>query len=167
MKKFRITKYNPSFRNEKGEYTHDEWTSFWDVGKKFYNGVLEKEVYYEVESKYLQAIKYILDDNNISSMRIVQLEKYNNKNLDLSLSNDEESFKMGLKIGSLIGHDYIEILCKMILRELLWAKLETIDGVLTIEFGYDYYMYVHCEKIEEYTKGKILLLGLFIEEFNE
>lgn len=35
MQYFRITKYNPQFRNKQGEYKNEEWTSVYDIGKKF------------------------------------------------------------------------------------------------------------------------------------
>ncbi len=31
---WRVTKYNPTFRDENGTYIKDEWTSFSDIGKK-------------------------------------------------------------------------------------------------------------------------------------
>jgi hypothetical protein len=33
MYQYRITKYNPVFRDEKGRCTSEEWTSFGDVGE--------------------------------------------------------------------------------------------------------------------------------------
>ena len=34
MKKYRITKYNPIYRDDEGKYLIDEWTSYTDIGKK-------------------------------------------------------------------------------------------------------------------------------------
>ena len=164
MKKYRITKYNPAFRNENGEYMIDEWTSIWDIGKRFYNGVLDNETYYETEIKYLQALKYVLDDNSVLSMRVSQLEKYNDEFCEIHLSSDEQKLKNNIKVGSLLDCKHIEVLSRMILREILWGKLESVDGLVTVEFGYDYYMYVICKELSEYTKRKIFMLGLFVEE---
>ena len=163
MKKFRITKYNPSFRNERGDYILDEWTSISDIGKKFHNGVLGEKEYYETEDKYIQAINYILDEKNVIQMRVVHLEKYDN-NLSVELSSHERTVKDGLNNDSIVGRDEIEILSKMILRELLWASIQSIDALTIIEFGYDYYMYVISEGISENTKKRIRDSGLFIEE---
>ena len=33
---YRITKYNPEFRDEEGRYILDEWTSVTDIGKEFH-----------------------------------------------------------------------------------------------------------------------------------
>lgn len=163
MKKFRITKYNPDFRNENGEYMLDEWTSFSDIGKKFHDDVFVEQEYYETEANYIQAINYILDEKNVFQMRVIQLEKYDN-NFDISLSSSEQKVKEGLKNNSIVGREEIDILSKMILRELLWATLQSFDGLMTVEFGYDYYMYVICEVISENSKKKIRDKGLFVEE---
>ena len=162
MKKFRITKYNPSFRNERGEYILDEWTSFSDIGKKFHNGVLGEKEYYETEDKYIQAINYILDEKNVFQMRVVQLEKYDNE-LSIPLSSYDRIVKDGLNTNSIVGRAEIEILSKMILRELLWASIQSIDALTIIEFGYDYYMYIRCNEISSSIKQMIFDLGLYIE----
>ncbi len=33
MKRYRISKYNPTFRTEEGIYEKEEWTSYYDIGK--------------------------------------------------------------------------------------------------------------------------------------
>lgn len=163
MKKFRITKYNPSFRNERGEYILDEWTSFYDIGKKFYDGILTEQAYFEKEHAYIQAIELLLRDNDLRLMHIVQLEKNIPEDLYKSLTNNEKKFIENIEVGMSIIHNDIKSLCKMILRELVWAKLESPNGLLAIEFGYDYYMYVICNEIDEKTKENILRSGLFVE----
>lgn len=166
MKKFRITKYNPSFRNERGEYILNEWTSYHDIGEKFYNGILTKTNYLKIENAYIRAIEFLMSDNDLRLMRIIQLEKNLHHDIYELVSSNEKKLIENMKNGMLIGLNDIKKVCKMILREFVWASLESVDKLLTIEFGYDYYMYVLCERISERTKKEIFEIGLFIEEMN-
>ena len=164
MKRFRITKYNPAFRNESGEYLLNEWTSIYDIGKPFHEGILKKAEYMEKEESYLRTIMLLLIDNNIHQMQIVQLEKYIDENFFHSISEEEQILIHNIEVNMFLTIDKIMSLCKMILRELIWAKFETLHREFMLEFGYDYYMYVSCEKISDERKKDILKLGLFVEE---
>ena len=164
MKKFRITKYNPLFRNEFGEYIRDEWTSIYDIGKKFHDEILTEALYVEKENAYIQTIELLLANNSLRLMKVVKLEKNLHRDIYDSLSDDEKRFIENIEEGLLITIDKIKLLSKMILRELIWAKLESIDGNFAIEFGYDYYMYVSCKRIDEKTKRNIHQKGLFVEK---
>lgn len=73
MHKYRISKYNPEFRNDKGIYLKDDWTSYCDIGK-IYEKVFTKEDYLNVESKYCDVISEILGQNKIEEMMLQDLE---------------------------------------------------------------------------------------------
>jgi len=53
--------------------------------------------------------------------------------------------------------------CRLVLREILWCKLESTNGFY-IHFGYDYYMYVgspvSSQRAIDYGKQN----GLYVEE---
>jgi hypothetical protein len=53
---------------------------------------------------------------------------------------------------------------RLVLRELIWCKLEANAG-LYFHFGWDYYMY--CVGVELTTENcnAITAIGLFVEEF--
>jgi len=75
MKQYKVTKYNPANRNEKGYYMLDEWTDFSDVGKQF-NGIeLTMEEYLKVESAYTIVAISILKKCDINSLTVKKLEK--------------------------------------------------------------------------------------------
>jgi hypothetical protein len=41
MNEYRITKYNPIFRNNIGYYQRDEWTEYSDIERReFFDGIL-------------------------------------------------------------------------------------------------------------------------------
>lgn len=58
MKCWRITKYNPKFRNELGHYQKKEWTSVSDIGKIFEGKQLTVEEYLNTENLYINSIDY-------------------------------------------------------------------------------------------------------------
>ena len=50
-----ITKYNPSFRNEKGHYMKDDWIGFGQIGGVYEGELLTLDSYLQIESKYIKA----------------------------------------------------------------------------------------------------------------
>jgi hypothetical protein len=49
MISWRVTKYKPDFRDERGAYLRDEWTSLSEVGKSFGGVKLTFEEYRKIE----------------------------------------------------------------------------------------------------------------------
>jgi hypothetical protein len=59
---WRVTKYDPALRDQRGRYLHDTWTSIADIGT-FYNGEqLTIEAYDRVEASYLRAARAFADE---------------------------------------------------------------------------------------------------------
>ena len=53
---YRITKYNPKYRNSSGAYLKDGWTSISDIGT-IYNGKKSTlKEYFKIEEAYVKAI---------------------------------------------------------------------------------------------------------------
>ncbi len=73
---WRITKYNPNFRDENGSYTKDEWTSLYDVGKKYNDKVFTIEEYLETEEKYINSILKIMTFAKIPYLQVRNLYKW-------------------------------------------------------------------------------------------
>lgn len=162
MNYYRITKYNPEFRDKEGHYTKNDWTSISDIGQSFADGVLTVEKYKQTEDAYVETIKVILTEKGISKMTICGLEK-NDVGEEDFFSPEERSFFSRIENNFRIEIHEIELMIRLALREMVWCSLLTNEGNVRIEFGYDYYMYVRCNKIEERTKQRILDNGLFVE----
>ena len=150
MNEYRVTKYNPAFRDPGGAYTRDEWTSVKDVGRSFAGGVLTREEYERVENAYVGAALAFLDEAGLTSLRVEGLE--NTRGEWLVFRND--SILPLTQVGDVI---------RRVLREEFWCRLEGVDGF--VHFGWDYYMYIGvahpCPKARERT----VELGLYVEEF--
>ncbi|MCB9174388.1 MAG: hypothetical protein H6589_07250 [Flavobacteriales bacterium] len=170
MATHRITKYNPANRNSLGHYLIDsEWTSISDIGKPEYN-LPTFEEYYLTENSYCQAVKAILDLNNVVELEVVSLEanlskseftelevKGYLKNMNISLDYINKTFKNGIKLN----WSDIEVAIRLILREIIWCELKS--PIVSLNFGYDYYMYVDSKLLDTKTIEKISEMKMFID----
>ena len=142
---YRVTKYNPEFRDSTGKYlVSDEWTSFFDIGKS-----VSIEDYECTEKAYIDTAIEVLQETNCIGLNVVSLEKNAPEK-----EAEEEDF---LKLNALKN------IFQSVLREEIWCKFENESHY--VHFGYDYYMYIgtpdECINAREQAK----LRGLYVEEF--
>jgi hypothetical protein len=171
MIKYRITKYNPIFRDRDGRYTKSEWTSYSDIGKYYDDQRLEITDYLAIEQKYIDALFFILQEKKISSLKVIKLEKRRTldqiekfmQSKNLSISDNGKSIFSSIQNGDLIDVNNIPCLIQLLLRECLWCRLMSPSNSLTVEFGYDYYMYVICDGMNVELTNKIQDTDMFIE----
>jgi hypothetical protein len=148
---YRVTKYNPAFRDRSGAYTKlDEWTMFGEIGQTFSGVVLTSQEYERVEEAYIQSALSFLRESGLFSMRVAGLE--NHRKWPLDFQND-----------SVLPLDRIGEIIRLILREKFWCRLEGSDGFL--HFGWDYYMYVGVPHPCPTARARAAELGLYVEEF--
>ena len=149
MHRYRVTKYDPAFRNEAGAYTKDEWTRFRDIGNAVGGITLTEAEYLRVESSYIEAAIAFLTEDRSPELEVVGLEV----RTDLPTVPPEGSFVAWSEFGSV---------CRSVLREKFWCMLQGEERY--VHFGWDFYMYVGvvnpCEKAIERARG----LGLYVEE---
>ena len=150
MFQYRVTKYNPTFRDVSGVYTRNEWTAFCDIGKSFNEVILTNAEYQRVESAYVSTVVAFLQESNVLSLVVCGLENYG-------------GIVLGFSDGSSLSLKQIEVTLPRILREEFWCKLKASQSFVHV--GYDYYMYlgvpVVCPKAEQLAAS----LGLFVELF--
>ncbi len=168
MFSWRITKYNPAYREKNNRYTKCEWTSISDIGKVFNGKELDIRDYLAVEDLYTQAVITFMDCLAITSLRVKNLEKKrNNPELDRTpnlYSQEMGRFYHSLQDNIRLNKREIQYLCRCALREQLWCKLEK-ENTMFVHFGYDYYMYIGSnDKCEEAIRT-ITNMGLFVEKF--
>ena len=170
MTNYSITKYNPEKRNAQGHYLdHSEWTSIGDIGKPEYNN-LDYAAYEKTETAYVDAIKIILNDINVTCLKVESLELHMSKEefekeeatgklKNIHVDFDKEILK--LKNGFELDFESIEKIIRLILREMIWMVL--VNENIKIRFGHDYYMYVSTVNLKPSTISKIENNGLFVE----
>ncbi|WP_303031591.1 hypothetical protein [uncultured Duncaniella sp.] len=141
-----IVKYQPSLYDGNGCYVGDEWTSISDIGNYFNGKELTLGKYLEVENHYVNTILDILNKTGTKYLTIAYLESDNVIDQEITPINAELlSFVKGLEANQRIGINKVPLIIKLCLREYVYAVLVNLKRGLQIEFGYDYYMYVHTQ----------------------
>ena len=165
MNEYRVTKYNPAFRNDYDHYTGAgwnptvriddgppftkvEWTMFKEIGGTFSGVVFTREDYDRVEDGYVQAAVTFLSESGESSMRVAGIEK-RGRPVDF----DNGSVLQLARIGEII---------RPTLREEIYCRLEGNDSF--IHFDWDFYMYVGVPHPCPGAEARAAELGLYVEE---
>ena len=163
MHNWRITKYNPIFRNKNGDYLKNEWTAFSDIGESFENEKLTFEKYLKTEDAYIAAVILFLECNELDSLTVTHLEKTSPLKNSTFYSKEMINIFNEVKEGLLVNKNLIESIARLILRETFWCKLESEK--MYVHFGWDYYMYIESTNFCEKDIEKIEQSGLFVEQF--
>jgi hypothetical protein len=164
---YRITKYNPQLRDERGAYLNDEWTSASDVGKQFPAGKLQLSDYLSTENAYVDSAVALWRLAQGPALRVTSLEGNieHAKRLKLpSVLNDILEQSMPTDGQMLADVETIARVVRLILRELIWCRLQSDSGFF-LHFGYDYYMYCGGVKLDTESHEAITKMGLFVEKF--
>lgn len=164
---WRITKYNPIFRDERGSYVKDEWTSISDIGKEYCGKTFTIEQYLKTEDKYINAILKLMRSAKIPYLQVKNLCKWEHKfesefpelytdrmlNVYNSVKNDD-----------MCKEDELRDLCKLELREKIGFQL-WYKSRMYVHFGYDYYMYIGIDRKCNDALDWIASSGLFAEQY--
>ena len=147
MNQFRITKYDPSLRDDQGAFVVPDWTSHSDIGDTFGGRVLTEQQYARVESAYVATAIAILRDARVTSLMARGVEGH-----------------APIKDGTVIGLNSMDEAFRAVLREQFWCRFESAGGAF-VHFGYDFYMYIGVPSISPATLADATALGLFVEPF--
>ena len=143
MRQFRITKYNPKNRDNSGAYLLDEWTEFSDVGK-----LTNISEYEAVEQQYIESLRALLEENQITYLKPIGLEDYQNLC----------PFKQDVDIPE---HEFSNVF-RSVLRSEYWCKFEAKNAY--VHFGYDFYSYIGVPKASAKILSSIEKNGLYVEK---
>jgi hypothetical protein len=148
MLEYRITKYNPAFRNPNDAYTREEWTSVSDIGRDIGGVVLTHEEYSRVEDAYVAVALSVLRESGQTALTVRDLW-------------NKPDHAIEFVEGSILPVESLGEVIHMILGEKIWCRLEGADGFL--HFGWDYYMYAGVPRPcpESIELGRAL--GVFVE----
>jgi hypothetical protein len=147
---YRVTKYDPRFRDASGAFLRDDWTSFDDIGSAFGGTVLTPEEYRRVESVYTEAALAFLREAGCASVRCVTVENH-----AADPTAPEE--------GTSVGVEELPPLIRAVLRSEWWCRFEGPGAFL--HFGYDYYVYVGVPIPCAQSCVRAHESGLFVEPF--
>jgi len=147
---YRVTKYNPEFRDAGGHYLREDWIMFRQVGESISGVVLTVEEYERVERAYVNSAIAFLREAGLLSMTVADLENH-------------QGSQLAFRNGSTLPLDEVADVIRQMLREKLWCRLEGEDAFVHI--GWDFYMYIGVPHRCIFAEQKAVKLGLFVEEF--
>ncbi len=149
MKEYRVTKYNPTFRDPSGAYTHDEWSSFHDIGRSFDGVKLTRSEYQLVEDAYVAAADAFLREGAVPQLVVRNLE--NAKGSAVSICE-----------GDALAIEQVADGLRSVLRGEFWCRFEAPEAFVHV--GWDYYMYLGVPHPCPAAQSKAEALGLFVED---
>jgi hypothetical protein len=156
MIEYRVTKYNPAFRDAHGAYIADEWILFKQIGSTFGGVVLTEGEYLRVEDAYINSATAFIKEGGLNSLTVEGIE--NHRKLPLEFGN-----------GTVLSLEQVGDVIRQMLREELWCRLEGQSGFVHI--GWDYYMYIgvphRCPKAEFLVEELGLHPELFPSPYKE
>ncbi|HEV2916429.1 MAG TPA: hypothetical protein VGW78_01645 [Candidatus Babeliales bacterium] len=159
---YRITKYNPEYRDSRGAYLRDEWTSYSDIGKKFQGIIFDYDTYLKTESTYINAIITFMECLHLDKLCINKQDSYRNDS-NIAYISKYFSDTTVLRDGACFDKTAITNISRLVLREQFWCKLEADS--MYVHFGWDYYMYIGSNKKCSSAVTTIKKTGLFVETF--
>ena len=148
---YRVTKYNPIYRNERGNFLKEDWIAVSDIGKSFDNITLTSEEYNRVETTYAQtAIAFLQESGNLC-LQVERLEDYGD-------------YPITFRQGDVLGKDELEQAFRDVLQERYWCRFA--DDHRFVHFGWDYYMYIGVPIICKQSIDFAHNASLFVEPFS-
>lgn len=148
---YRVTKYDPMFRDPVRGYTRNDWISVRDVGCIFDGQILTRAEYQRIEEAYCDSAIDFLSESGLSGLTVWGL--WNGRNWSLPFRD-----------GSFLRLDELRSVIGALLREEYGCRLEGATGFIHI--GWDYYMYVgvpsQCPNAQVVAQSR----GLFVETFD-
>lgn len=154
---WRITKYDPQYRDNRGAYLKDEWTEYEDIGKTFEGKTLTLEEYLKTEDAYIQAILLFMEDLNIDSLRISCLEKDGRRPKRVLVDS------IDIVNNTYVNKKSIVPIIRLILRGKTWCKFKAEQ--MHIDFHSEFYTFIiSIKRPSDSTIKKIEQMGFFVEE---
>ncbi len=160
-----VSKYNPKYRDENGDYKRDEWMGYSEIGDIFQGKEFNYDEYLEIELKYIKAAKLFLEYEKCNSLIVMDLENYIDEGKFLNQDKDLVPFYNSLEEGKIISVDSLEIIMKIMLRGYVWCNLICQDKEKTsLRYSSDFYLFLVSQNNLKVSilKQKIVELGLFM-----
>ena len=171
MQSYRISKYNPMYRNQQGIYTVDEWTSFSDIGRAYQGIELTKEDYLKTESIYCDAVYEILMQQDVRVLEVRNLERTFSltemsrflSEKSLQLTEEECYIIQTIQEKQQISIEQIKFYVKLLLRDCFWCILADTESDAKVSVGYDYYIHLTCDALDRSRINAYEKLGIYVE----
>jgi hypothetical protein len=167
---WRISKYDPAYRDEHYRYTRDEWTSASDIDRAFDGETLDLQTYLATEAAYVASVHEFMADANITTLRVAWLEPPSFmevlRNYEFPDAADLEQLAGDLQDGMAVSGAQLDQVLRLNLRNVLWCRLEKPDRFV-VETGHEYYLHLGTVAPSQRAISRTHELGLFVEEWSD
>ncbi len=144
-----IVKYEPQYYDENGVYQKDEWTSFSDVGKEYGGKVVTIEEYLDVENRFINITRAILEAAGCSYVTLGYVEAWRRK---------------GLKEGIRVRAQEIDPFLRLALRGKAYIVFINKSKGVQFEFSEDVlYMHLNCRIPDDELRAIVESRGLYLD----
>lgn len=132
-----------------------------DVGRQMAGRVVELSDYLAVEEAYVETARRFLAQMQVELLRVEGLEVYGGcDSLPEGLGEESKKYLESVKDGQEVcGENLVQVI-RLVLREIVWCRLEGGGGVY-VHFGYDYYMYIGSK--EKRVSAPSVPSGIFVK----
>ena len=137
MMGYRVTKYDPEYRDEAGRFLRHDWISISDIAITP-EGCAE---YLLIEDAYVTAICAFHAKAGAPRLEVLGLEEHGISSIPPAAMDDTASRFARLPRDRVTDRAALEDVIRLALREVIWCRLERLPDFY-VHFGYDYYAYV-------------------------
>jgi len=175
MYKYRITKYNPSFRDDNGAYLKDDWISISEIGETFDAGELTLDEYKKTEDGYIKAIQLIMDYLSVPYLIITNVDipdpsdeifQKRIKKFRQFYTDEMLEYYSIAKNNDKVNKEKVDFHCRFMLREDIYSNVH-YPRKMKVFIAYDYLMGIHTSKSLEPIFPLLKETGLYIEDFTK
>ena len=166
---WRISKYDPAFRDENYAYQRDEWTSATDIGRTFEGEVLDAEKFLATETAHVEAVRAFMADAGVATLTVTSFEPPSEddyaylEKLPLPDSRELANQVRQVREGDELSGGQLDELLRLLLRRVFWCRL-VHSRTFIVDVGE--YLYVSIGTVADSTRAiaRTRELGLFVEE---
>jgi hypothetical protein len=166
---WRISKYDPAFRDENYVYQREEWTSAADIGSTFNSATLDEETYLATETAHVEAVRAFMVDAGVAALAVTSFEPPSEEDyvylqkLPLPDTRELAHRMRQVREGDEFSGEQLDRLLRLLVRRVFWCRL-VHSAPFTVDVGE--YLYVSIGTVADSTRAiaRTRELGLFVEE---
>jgi hypothetical protein len=166
---WRISKYDPAFRDENYVYQRDEWTSAADIGRRYEGETLDAESYLATETAHAEAVRAFMADANVAVLTVRSFQRPSELDyeylakLSVPDSQELEQQMRHVQEGDELAGQELDRVLRLLLRKVFWCRLVNADQFIVDVLEY-LYVCVGTVAPSERAIARTGELGLFVEK---
>jgi hypothetical protein len=166
---WRVSKYDPAFRDENYVYQRDEWTSAADIGHTYDGEMLDAETYLATETAHVEAVQAFMVDASVVALTVTSFQSPSERDYEylekLSVPDSQELARQMRQVheGDELSGQELDRVLRLLLRKVFWCRLVRADRFIVDVLEY-LYVCIGTVAPSERAIARTRELGLFVEE---